>query len=232
MLLLAAIALSFGARADQPPQLSTARTTKAAGLVDIRTLVPDIAEDIHYAGSDNFVGRPVDGYRAAKCFLQRPAAQALAHVERELRAQHLRLNIWDCYRPARAVADFVRWAHDLDDVRTKPKHYPRLDKRVLLGAYIAPISGHSRGGTVDLTLERCASSGGQCVPLDMATGFDFFDVRANTDAPDITAAQHANRQLLLIAMAHGGFKNYPMEWWHFTLAPEPTPHTIYDVPVQ
>ena len=46
-------------------------------------LVPDIAEDIKYAGSDNFVGRPVDGYAAAKCYLQQPAAAALARVEHE-----------------------------------------------------------------------------------------------------------------------------------------------------
>jgi zinc D-Ala-D-Ala dipeptidase len=57
-------------------------------------------------------------------------------------------------------------------------------------------------------------------------------VRAHTDAPDITPAQHANRQLLLDAMKQGGFTNYAMEWWHYTLSPEPSPHTIYDVPVQ
>ncbi len=231
-LLMLASLLPVAVRADQPPGMSLAKTAADAGLVDIRVLVPDIAEDIHYAGSDNFVGRPVDGYRAAKCFLQRPAAAALARVEHELRPRHLRLKIWDCYRPARAVADFVRWAHDLADVRTKPQHYPRLDKSVLLGDYIAPISGHSRGGTVDLTLERCAADGNHCAALDMGTDFDFFDIRAHTDAPDLTAAQRANRQLLLQAMARGGFRNYPMEWWHYTLAPEPTPHTIYDVPVQ
>ncbi|WP_158880321.1 M15 family metallopeptidase [Rhodanobacter sp. L36] len=231
-LLLFFVAMPFVASADQAPQLSTARTMKAAGLVDIRTLVPHIAEDIHYAGNDNFVGRPVDGYRVAKCFLQRPAAEALARVEREMHKQNLRLMIWDCYRPARAVADFVHWAHDLTDIRTKAQHYPRLDKSVLLGDYIAPISGHSRGGTVDLTLERCDANGRHCAALDMATDFDFFDVRAHTDAPDISPAQRANRDLLLKAMARGGFHNYPMEWWHYTLEPEPTPHTIYDVIVQ
>ena len=32
--------------------------------------------------------------------------------------------------------------------------------------------------------------------------------------------------------AREGFRNYPMEWWHFTLQPEPTPDTQYDVPVR
>ena len=217
---------------EPPPTLSPATTAEAANLVDIRSLVPDIAEDIKYAGSDNFVGRPVDGYRAPKCFLLRPVAEALARVEHELRGQHLRLKIWDCYRPARAVADFVRWAHDLGDQRTKPQHYPTLDKSKLLDGYIASVSGHSRGATVDLGIEQCAADGSPCKPLDTGTDFDYFGTLANTDHPGITPVQRANRQRLLAAMAREGFKNYPMEWWHYTFTPEPTPHTLYDVPVQ
>ena len=144
----------------------------------------------------------------------------------------MRLKIWDCYRPARAVAHFVRWAHDLADQRTKAQHYPTLDKSKLLGDYIAPVSGHSRGGTVDLTLEQCAADDTHCEPLDMGTQFDFFGLRANTDNPGISPAQRHNRQTLLAAMARRGFRNYPMEWWHYTLSPEPSPHTLYDVPVK
>ena len=46
-------------RADDTPSPDTGRS-----LVDIATLVPDIALDIRYAGSDNFVGAPIDGYDA------------------------------------------------------------------------------------------------------------------------------------------------------------------------
>lgn len=212
------------------PRLSPAKTAGEAGLVDIRTLVADIAQDIKYAGSDNFVGAPVDGYRAPKCFLLPAAAQALARVERTLRPQGLRLRIWDCYRPARAVAHFVRWAHDAGDQRTKCAHYPDLDKSVLLGDYIAPVSGHSRAATVDLTLERCA--GDACAPLDMGTEFDLFGPRAHTDSPMATPSQRANRDLLRAAMAAQGFRNYPLEWWHYTLDPEPAPGLMYDVPVE
>lgn len=228
----ACFALGCIAHADQPPTLSLATTATEAKLVDIRTLVPDIAENIRYAGSDNFMGTPADGYLAPACLLLRPAAEALARVERDLRAQHQRLKIWDCYRPARAVAHFVRWAHDLDDQRTKAKHYPRLDKAQLLHGYIAESSGHSRGATIDLTMQQCADDGTHCASLDMGTDFDFFDVRAHTDSPEVTAQQHANRALLRDAMQREGFRNYPMEWWHYTLEPEPTPHTIYDVPVK
>jgi D-alanyl-D-alanine dipeptidase len=214
------------------PVLSDATTASAAGLVDVATLVPDIALEIRYAGSDNFTGTPVDGYLAPKCYLLRPVAQALQRVELSLRERHLRLKLFDCYRPARAVRHFVRWAGDLSDQRTKPHYYPNLDKRELLGDYIAPVSGHSRGATLDLTLLQCDGDDGRCRPLDMGTGFDFFDPRAHTDSADVTSIQRANRLRLRDAMAAQGFRNYPLEWWHYTLAPEPTPHTLYDVPVQ
>jgi D-alanyl-D-alanine dipeptidase len=237
-LLLRALSLSAGlllvdhALADSAPVLSPARTAAEAGLVDIRQLVPDIAEDIKYAGSDNFVGNPVDGYLAPKCLLLKPAAEALARVEHDLRAQHQRLQLFDCYRPARAVAHFVRWAGDLGDQRTKALHYPDLDKSALLGDYIAPVSGHSRGATVDLTMMQCEPDDTHCKPFDMGTSFDFFGTLANTDSPKTTPAQHANRALLRAAMEREGFRNYAMEWWHYTLNTVPVPNVIYDVPVQ
>ncbi|MFC4765387.1 M15 family metallopeptidase [Dyella koreensis] len=227
---MASLACGCATQADKPP-LATG-TLAAAGLVDVRSLVPDIAEDIKYAGSDNFVGAPVEGYEAPKCYLLRPAAEALQRVELALRASHQRLLLWDCYRPARAVRHFVRWGGDLADQRTKATHYPHLDKRVLLGDYIAPRSGHSRGATLDLTLMQCDAGGDHCEPLDMGTPFDYFDPLANTDSPTVTATQRANRDRLRNAMTHGGFRNYPFEWWHYTLNPEPSPDTYYDLPVR
>lgn len=136
MLCIALCALAAGLPAQAPAEVSPATTMDEAGMVDIRSLVPDMAEDIKYAGSDNFTGAPVDGYRAAKCFLLRPAAEALARVEQSLRKRHMRLKLWDCYRPTRAVAAFVRWGQDLADQRTKVGHYPNLDKSQLLGDYM------------------------------------------------------------------------------------------------
>lgn len=219
------------AHAGESPVLSPARTMQEAGMVDIRTLVPDMSQDIKYFGSDNFVGARVDGYEAPRCWLKREAAEALARVEAALRERHQHLRIFDCYRPARAVAHFMRWAADPDDVKTKAAHYPGFDKPQLLGDYIAPVSGHSRGATLDLTLLQCDADDAGCKPLEMGTGFDFFGTLANTESPDATAAQRANRHLLRDAMEAQGFRNYPMEWWHYTFQPEPTPDTLYDVPV-
>ena len=229
--LLAALALlGTGSVLAQTVNLSAARDTAEAGMLDIRSLAPDIELEIRYAGSDNFTAQPVPGYEAPKCFLLAPVATALARLERGLRAEGYGLRIYDCYRPAQAVQAFVVWAHDPKEQSRKARQYPGLDKPALLGGYIAETSGHSRAATVDLTLLDCR--GGGCTPLDMGTEFDFFGPRAHTDAPDVTPAQHRNRVLLRTVMERQGFENYPMEWWHYTFKPEPSPGTAFDVPVR
>lgn len=212
-------------------EVSKATTMEQAGLVDIRGLVPDLSQAIAYAGHDNFVGEPVDGYGSPRCWLRRDAAEALARVEASLRGRGMRLHVFDCYRPVRAVAHFMRWVNDAGDLATKATHYPDLDKPQLLDGYIAEVSGHSRGYTIDLTLLRCDGQGGSCLPLDMGTDFDFFGTRANTDSPEASAVQRANRHLLRDAMRAGGFDDYPMEWWHFTFRTGGGPGPLYDVPV-
>lgn len=229
-LLLAAALASTCFVATAAPVISPATTAADVGLIDVGTLAPEIAVDMRYAGSNNFTGRVVPGYLASRCYLLRPAAEALTRVARTLNAAGYRLQVFDCYRPVRAVHAFVAWAADLQDQVTKPQYYPRVDKQALLGDYIAETSGHSRGATLDLGLLDCRH--GACRAVDMGTDFDFFDPRAHTDAADLSGAQRANRQHLLRAMAAEGFANYPMEWWHFTFRPEPTPQTAYDVPVE
>ncbi|HZP78729.1 MAG TPA: M15 family metallopeptidase [Pseudolabrys sp.] len=199
------------------------------GFVDVAAQVPGLVVDMRYAGSHNFVGRPVAGYEGARCLLTAPAATALAAVQRDLAARRLGLKVFDCYRPTRAVADFMRWAGDVHDTKTKAEFYPDVDKRnVFRDGYVATRSGHSRGSTVDLTLVRL--SDGQ--ELDMGTPFDFFSERSSPDDKSVTAEQHANRMLLAQVMRRHNFRPYDMEWWHFTLNHELYPHTYFDFPVK
>lgn len=214
----------------ETPVSASASDATRAGMLEIRQTVPDAVMDIRYATANNFTGDVVKGYDAPKCYLLQPVAEALGRVADDLRDDGLRLQIFDCYRPAHSVHRFMAWAEDLADQRTKAAYYPNLDKSALVGTYIARSSGHSRGATVDLTLARCTQKG--CVPLDMGTEFDLFDARANTEHPHLTVEQQRNRQVLLDAMARHGFRNYAMEWWHYTFRPEPTPHTAYDFPVE
>lgn len=230
---LVAVACGFAPTVARAAEVATspAVTAAEAGLVDVRTLVPDIALDMRYATAHNFTGRPVPGYEAPACLLLKPVAEALARVQASLRARGYSLLMYDCYRPVRAVQAFVAWAADPGDQIAKAEFYPDLDKaRIIPDGYVAEVSGHSRGATVDLGLLDCRRHA--CKPLDMGTGFDYFGPRAHTDAPGLGKAQRAHRRLLLDAMAAEGFANYPGEWWHYTLKPEPTPTLQYDVPVR
>ena len=202
--------------------------TRPAAFVDAATVVPGLIVEMRYAGAHNFVGRPIDGYEAPHCLLTRAAAAALAAVAADIKPQGLVVKVFDCYRPARAVANFVRWARDLKDQKMKAEFYPNVDKRTLFrDGYIATHSGHSRGSTLDLTLAK--SDGTE---LDMGTPFDFFSPRSWTADRSIGAQAHANRKLLAAAMRRRGFYGYFREWWHFTLRGEPFPHTYFDFVVK
>ena len=174
--------------------------------------------------------RPIEGYDKPLCYLTRPAAAALAQVVADLEPRGLTIKVYDCYRPERAVAHFVRWARNLGDVTMKAEFYPDVDKRTLFrDGYIAARSGHSRGSTADLTLAR--RSDGQA--LDMGTPFDFFSPRSwPSDRQRQRRGAGQPRTLLAQAMRRRGFRPYDKEWWHFTLRHEPYPQTYFDFPVR
>lgn len=199
----------------------------APDLVDASQVVPELVTEIRYAGSHNFVGRPIDGYAAPLCLLTPQAARALARAQAALAREGYGLKVFDCYRPRRAVADFVRWARDPDALAGKAEFYPQIDKRDLFRlGYIAAESGHSRGSTVDLTLVARASG----AEIPMGTPFDLFSPHSGEGAA-IPPEASANRARLRRAMRRAGFLPYAQEWWHFTLRGEPHRGPGFDVPV-
>ena len=212
------------------------------GFVYLRDIDPTIVQDIRYAGSHNFVGRPIKGYLAAECILSAPAANALALVQKKLAAKKLALIVWDCYRPKRAVADFWQWSRGPAQSDMKGEFYPRTNKAKLFAlGYIAIRSSHSRGGTVDLgivpgdvssaprrdlsqPIKACTASKGERFEdgtIDLGTGYDCLDVLANTSSALVSTAARANRQMLKSAMREAGFRSYFREWWHFELINAP-----------
>src|ERR1700735_3929338 len=57
---------------------------RPVAFVDAAAVVPGLIVDARYAGSHNFVGRPIDGYEAPRCLLTNAAAQALAGVAQDV----------------------------------------------------------------------------------------------------------------------------------------------------
>lgn len=184
---------------------------------------------MRYFGSENFLGRPVAGYEAPVCLVTRETGNALARVQAQLKQTGYRLKVFDCYRPKRAVADFVAWARDLSDQKRKAQHYPNVDKSKLFElGYIAEQSGHSRGSTVDLTLVELQSG----AEVDMGGPFDLFDTKSWPSDTTVPPNARLNRALLQSVMTENGFRPLKEEWWHFTLQAEPYPETYFDFPVK
>ena len=143
------------------PAFAQGRGERPETFVNVATVAPALIVEARYAGSHNFVGDQIDGYEKPICYLTRTAAAALAQVVADLKSRRLTLKAFDCYRPERAVAHFVRWARNVGDVKTKAEFYPQVDKSTLFAdGYIAARSGHSRGSTVDLTLARRSNGPG------------------------------------------------------------------------
>jgi zinc D-Ala-D-Ala dipeptidase len=224
--------------------------TLPGGFVYLRDIDPTIIQDIRYAGSNNFVGRPLSGYQAAECVVKREVGLALQRVQRELALQKLSLKMLDCYRPARAVHDMVLWAQNGRETPAERRYNPAFSKKDLFRlGYIAEHSGHSTGAAVDLTLvdlkagpsapfdpnrtyADCTAVSSARAPeasVDMGTGYDCSDLRAHTAAPSITTEQRRWRNLLVAVMTKQGFVNYSKEWWHFSLPGTGGP--AYDFPI-
>ncbi|MEO1033213.1 MAG: M15 family metallopeptidase [Bacteroidota bacterium] len=199
------------------------------GFVYVRSEIPDLDVELRYYGTNNFIGDTIDGYKSNNLILTKAATEKLKLIHGELQEQNLCLKVFDGYRPQRAVNHFVRWARDLTDTINKVQFYPSVKKRNLFKeGYIASQSGHSRGSTIDLTI----INGNTGVPLDMGSPFDFFGQQSWVNYEGITEEQKKNRQLLQTVMLKHNFRNYPKEWWHFTLRGEPFPDTYFDFEIE
>ena len=203
-------------------------TMDPSGFVLLADYVPHIVQEIRYYSTYNFIGERIDGYEEPCALLTKEAARALKAVASEMIVQGYRLKIFDAYRPACAVKQFVLWGIEDQDIRMKPYFYPDVNKEDLFTrGYIASQSSHSRGSTVDLTLLDMATG----KELDMGSSFDMFSEISHPDYRGITDEQYKNRMTLRNAMMRNGFEPIFCEWWHFTLKDEPYPETYFDFPV-
>lgn len=195
------------ANPDVPPVSAAAR---AAGFVDVRSVVADAIVDLRYATPDNFVGVPLYPPNA-RCLVHESMAPGLASAAAALRSGGHRLVFWDCYRP-----------HDVQ---------VRMFEEVPNPAWVAKpgpyARSHEAGRSVDVTLADSAGN-----TLEMGTDFDDFSSRATAFATDGVSRQaQANRAVLRDAMTAAGLAVYRGEWWHFDGPGAAVERPILDVPV-
>lgn len=199
------------ARADVPPLSPEAR---AAGFVDVRSVVPNALIDLRYATPNNFTHTqlyPAD----ARCLVHESMAPGLASAAKALASTGHRLVFWDCYRP-----------HDVQvkmfDIVPNPAWVAKP------GNY---ATSHESGRSVDVTLADMSEQCPRCL-VDMGTDFDDFSPRATAFATDgVSVDQQANRRRLRDAMGAAGLPVYAGEWWHFDGAGAGVQRPILGVPV-
>ncbi|SHH63621.1 D-alanyl-D-alanine dipeptidase [Jatrophihabitans endophyticus] len=196
---------------------------RAAGLRDVRSIVPDAVIDLRYATRHNFTHvrlYPPD----ARCLVHRSLAAGLARAAHRLRRAGLVLVFWDCYRPHAVQVRMFEVVADPEWV-ARPTRYAR---------------SHEAGRSVDVTLAR-ARPGGRCATplisghcrLDMGTGFDDFTPRAHAYAHrGVGAAAERHRAILRKAMRTGGISGYRGEWWHFDGPGAAVNRPLLDAPVR
>ena len=170
------------------------KATRTADLVELVKLDSTVKLDIRYAGSNNFLGKPV--YKEARAFLQRPAAEALLAVHKELARSGYGLLIHDGYRPWAITKLF--W-----DMTTGFQREFVADPKT--------GSKHNRGCAVDLTIYDLATG----MVVEMPGGYDEMTPRSYPDYPGGAPEARAKRDLLRKAMESHGFTVESNEWWHF-----------------
>ena len=195
---------SFAAAQDLPP---AEKDRRKADLLELIKLDDTIKLDIRYARTDNFVGKAV--YPEARAFLQRPAAEALLAVHKNLAKQGLGLVIFDGYRPWAVTKLF--WEVTPEDLR-KFVADPKKGSR------------HNRGCAVDLSIYDLKTD--KLVP--MPSDFDEFTERASPNYEGGTKEETANRDLLRKLMEAEGFTVNKNEWWHFDYK-DWEDYAIYDI---
>lgn len=163
-------------------------------LVELTKLDPTFKLDIRYATDNNLVGRPV--YTEARAFLQRPAAEALVKVNKELKPLGFRLLIFDGYRPWSVTKIF--W-----DITPADKKKFVADPK--------EGSRHNRGCAIDLSLFDIATG----KEVTMTGEYDEMSERSYPDYIGGSEKQRKLRDLLRETMEANGFKVYEFEWWHF-----------------
>lgn len=231
--------------------MNTAIAALPKGFVYLKDVDPTIIVHLSYITEENFIGKPLDGYKKNVAILTREAAEALSSVQKEVQKDGYSLVIYDAYRPQKTVDQFVVWSNDFKDQKMKPSYYPRVEKKDLFRLeYMGEKSSHTRGSTVDLSLiplgekirpikkeKRQLKDGFEVLYLDdgtvdMETSFDLFDEASHPGTSLVGEEALALRQYLQDTMEAHGFVIYPSEWWHFTLKNEPFPDTYFNFDIE
>ena len=161
-------------------------------LIDLEKFIPGLVLDIRYATTNNFTKEKI--YNLSKAYARKPVAEALKHVQADLKKQNLGIKIFDGYRPYSATIKFYEIYRDTTFVASPYRG-----------------SRHNRGCALDLTVIDLKTG----KELKMPTCYDTFVKEANPNYPIKDPEVKKNLSMLVTVMSKYGFKVNASEWWHF-----------------
>jgi D-alanyl-D-alanine dipeptidase len=210
-------------RAYRSHPLNAAAPEQGEALVDIASF--GVAGRNHYAHDRNPpYWRPIEG-AIDRLLLREGVAGRLATVDARLKAEGLRLHVYDAWRPKAVQAYFYHHWMPAELARRRPGLQGAALQAEVERYWAAPTEDpsspapHSTGAAVDLTIVWADGA-----PLWMGALFDDASALAHTDRfeaadPDVSYSNEearANRRMLFHLMREAGFANHPDEWWHYS----------------
>lgn len=203
-----------------PPKTHLERSLEQQGLVELTTVVPDLFVSLMYTRPDNFVGRILYPH-LHRAYLHPEAARALKQAQKALKKKYPQysLIVYDATRPMSVQR--TMW----NAVKGTPKqNYVSNPQR---GGGL-----HNYGLAVDITLcwardqydakGQLLYTAGDTAGISMGTPIDYLGQAAHVrDETVLLRKRHLkkehirHRKILRTAMAAGGYKVLPTEWWHF-----------------
>lgn len=169
--------------------------------------IPGVETELRYATTNNFTGQ-VLYQNLHQAYLHKKAFEKFAKANEILKKEHPNLHfvVFDALRPRSVQRELF----------AKVKG---TEKEI----YVAnPDRGsvHNYGFALDLSLKEKDKE------IDMGTPYDDFSKKAQPKLEkeflkkgELTEKQIENRRILKSVMERAGFKQIPVEWWHFDALP-------------
>ena len=169
-----------------------------------RDIDPTIIQDIRYATPNNFIGRPLAGYQAGECVVKREVGLRLKNIQQELAKQKLSLKDVRLLPPdaggdghgevvAQRQGDAGRAALQPGVPQGRPVSarlhrdlFRPFDRRALDLTLVDLTSDNSATFDSTKSYADCTAPVENRAPegsIDMGTGYDCSDVKANTASP-------------------------------------------------
>lgn len=182
-------------RTAPPESMLTAYGNKASEMVDLTHVDPLFNLDIRYATRDNLLGTQV--YSEARALLQRPVAEAVFNIQRQIRRMGYELVVYDTYQPW-YISEAI-W----ESVPDSMKYF-----------FNDPQQSICQNNGTALSVGIFELNEGTALPMPSA--YDEMTPLSYADSPLPDESLRWNRDFLRRIMESEGFTVAADKWWHFT----------------